>query len=329
MPVTIPSEFETDKGRLTKKPKRNLRRNDTPEEIKSEENIYDPSGSYTGSLSFQDSSENIGNRSACVCRWGTRHTFSLLAFLGFANIYAMRVNLSVAIVAMVNDPHTKNNTEIGHECPLVITNHTANSTNGEGFNWNPKEQGIILGSFFYGYIITQIPGGFLAEKYGGKWLYGFGTLCTAALTLITPLAANTGLGYFIAVRVLEGLGEGVTFPAMHAMIAQWVPLTERSKLITFINAGAQFGTIVSLPVSGLIAANIDWESIFYFFGILGCVWFIFWALLVFNSPQTHPRISMEERFYIESNIIQTTQGKLPFPPIWYVPYRSKIIRSEI
>ena len=113
MPVSVPAKFEADEGRLTKRPKRNLRWYDTPEEIKSDENIYDPSRSYNGSLSFQDSSENIGTKSACVCRWGTRHTFSLLAFLGFANIYAMRVNLSVAIVAMVNDPHTKNNTEIG------------------------------------------------------------------------------------------------------------------------------------------------------------------------------------------------------------------------
>ena len=292
--------------------------NTTPETLRrrvTEDNIFDPNGSYNGSLTLEDSSEHVNVKPACF-RWGTRHTFSLLAFLGFANIYAMRVNLSVAIVAMVNNPHTDNNTNIGHECQLETRNHTKLPTNGVQFNWDSREQGLILGSFFYGYIITQIPGGFLAEKFGGKWLYGVGTLCTAILTYITPFAAKAGTRYFIAVRVLEGLGEGVTFPAMHAMIAKWIPLTERSKLITFINAGAQFGTIISLPVSGLIAANINWESIFYFFGGLGCVWFVFWILLIFNSPQTHPRISMEERFYIESNIIQTSQGKLPFPPIW-------------
>ena len=76
---------------------------------------------------------------------------------------------------------------------------------------------------------TQIPGGFLAEKVGGKWVYGLGTLCTAVLTLLTPLAAEAGVGFFVALRILEGIGEGVTYPAMHALMAKWVPLTERSR----------------------------------------------------------------------------------------------------
>jgi ACS family sodium-dependent inorganic phosphate cotransporter-like MFS transporter 5 len=77
----------------------------------------------------------------------------------------------------------------------------------EGFSWNAEQQGMILGAFFYGYVITQIPGGYLAEKYGGKWLFGIGTFITAFLTLLTPLAAKSGTTPFIAVRVLEGLGE--------------------------------------------------------------------------------------------------------------------------
>jgi len=65
----------------------------------------------------------------------------------------------------------------------------------------------LLGSFFYGYIVTQIPGGRLAEIFGGKKLFGFGVLFTAILTLLTPLAAELGIGVFIALRVLEGLTE--------------------------------------------------------------------------------------------------------------------------
>lgn len=75
------------------------------------------------------------------------------------------------------------------------------------YDWNSETQGWILGSFFYGYIVTQIPGGYLARKYGSKWLLGLGILCTVAFTLLTPLAANLGAAYLIAVRVLEGVGE--------------------------------------------------------------------------------------------------------------------------
>ena len=67
--------------------------------------------------------------------------------------------------------------------------------------------GIILGSFFYGYIFTQLPGGWIASKYGAKRVFGYGVLCTSILTLLTPLAAKFSIYALIAVRVLEGFGE--------------------------------------------------------------------------------------------------------------------------
>ena len=67
--------------------------------------------------------------------------------------------------------------------------------------------GLILGSFFYGYIFTQLPGGWLGARFGGKNLFGFGVLTTSVLTMFTPLAARHSVGTLIAVRILEGLGE--------------------------------------------------------------------------------------------------------------------------
>ncbi len=75
------------------------------------------------------------------------------------------------------------------------------------FDWDAEQQGIILGAFFYGYVITQIPGGYFSEKYGGKWFFGLGTFITAALTILTPIAAKSSYGLLITVRVLEGFGE--------------------------------------------------------------------------------------------------------------------------
>ena len=66
-------------------------------------------------------------------------------------------------------------------------------------------------------------------REGGKWLFGVGVLVTAVFTLITPIAAKSSLYFLYAVRVIEGLGEGVTFPAMLAMIARWSTPQERSR----------------------------------------------------------------------------------------------------
>lgn len=84
-----------------------------------------------------------------------RYMVVFLAFLGFFNVYSLRVNLSVAIVAM-----TENHS---------VYNESSNSTNWvQEFNWDSKEKGLILSSFFYGYIFTQLLGGFIGAKIGGN-----------------------------------------------------------------------------------------------------------------------------------------------------------------
>jgi len=76
------------------------------------------------------------------------------------------------------------------------------------FNWDEKVQGLVLGAFFYGYTTTQILGGTLAQKIGGKVLMMFGVGWTALLTLLTPPVTYAGgaVGIFI-LRLLEGMGE--------------------------------------------------------------------------------------------------------------------------
>ncbi len=75
------------------------------------------------------------------------------------------------------------------------------------FSWTPETQGLILGSFFYGYIMTQLLGGYLALQLGGKYVYGVGIAMTAVLTILTPVAARTGVAYLVACRVLMGVFE--------------------------------------------------------------------------------------------------------------------------
>jgi len=67
--------------------------------------------------------------------------------------------------------------------------------------------GLILGAFFYGYLITQVPGGWLANKYGGKWVYSVGMLLCSFMTVLTPVAAKASPYLLVAARILEGLGQ--------------------------------------------------------------------------------------------------------------------------
>ena len=71
------------------------------------------------------------------------------------------------------------------------------------------DSGWILASFFYGYLVTQVPGGWLATRFGGKYIFGIGIVMTSVLTLLTPIAADISVWCLVAVRVLEGLFEVV------------------------------------------------------------------------------------------------------------------------
>lgn len=67
--------------------------------------------------------------------------------------------------------------------------------------------------------------------------------------------------------------------------------------------GAQFGTVISMPLSGLLAASdLKWPSIFYVFGAIGAVWSVAFLIICHEDPEKHPRIDAEEKKYILSSL---------------------------
>ncbi|KAL7023039.1 hypothetical protein ACKWTF_012478 [Chironomus riparius] len=106
-----------------------------------------------------------------------------------------------------------------------------------------------------------------------------------------------GVTWLIIVRFIQGLGEGPIVPCTHALLAKWIPPNERSRLGAMVYAGAQFGTIISMPLSGILA-QYSWPSIFYVFGAMGVVWSIIFLWTVYEEPQACPKIDAEEKEFI-------------------------------
>ena len=190
---------------------------------------------------------------------------------------------------------------------VFCTNEVLSVASQDGpFNWDRYTQGVILGSFYYGYIITPIPGGRMAELFGGKWLFGIGALITGFLSLLIPYAAyNWGTTALIALRIVQGLGEGVTYPAMEALMAHWLPVGIRTTGLSLVHAGGSVGIVSGMAISGVLADSDimgGWPSVFYSFGLLTVVWFVFWVLLVSDRPDDHPWISQQEVDLIENDL---------------------------
>ncbi|XP_054274203.1 putative inorganic phosphate cotransporter isoform X1 [Macrosteles quadrilineatus] len=240
---------------------------------------------------------------------GLRHVVTAMLFLGMANAYVMRTNMSVAIVAMVN--HTalpKHPAVVVDECGSgpTLNNGTHHATMQDGeFVWDTTLQGYILSSFFYGYVLTQIPFGILSKKYGARMFLGVGMLVNSVFGFLVPVAARHDYKWLILVRFIQGLGEGPIVPCTHAMLAKWVPPNERSRMGAFVYAGAQFGTVISMPVSGYLAEHgFDggWPSIFYCFGLVGAIWSLAFLFMVDEDPETSTKIKEDERKYIISSV---------------------------
>ena len=86
------------------------------------------------------------------------------------------------------------------------------------FGWDPAVTGTILSAFFVGYLFTQLPGGWLADRFGGKGIIGCAVLWWSLATFVTPFASTVPL--MLAARIALGIGEGVTPPALHSMTAR-------------------------------------------------------------------------------------------------------------
>ncbi|XP_031634758.1 vesicular glutamate transporter 2-like [Contarinia nasturtii] len=238
-----------------------------------------------------------------------RYIIVLMAFLGLFNVHALRVILSVGIVAMSENRtvHYPNGT-IGYE---------------QEFQWDSKDRGIILSSFFWGYITTQIFGGWLGSKIGGNRVFGIGVVGTSVLTLLTPLAAKTDIIALIMVRLLAGIFDGVTFPCIHAIFSQWAPPFERSRMATTTFAGNYIGTVVSMSISGILINRFGWECLFYIFGTSGCIWFLFWLIIVCESPDKDKHISKDELRYIQESLSTNTNTSVKHP--WTDIFTSKAV----
>uniref|UniRef100_A0A8C1MMT2 Solute carrier family 17 member 8 n=1 Tax=Cyprinus carpio TaxID=7962 RepID=A0A8C1MMT2_CYPCA len=217
-----------------------------------------------------------------------RYIIAILSGLGFCISFGIRCNLGVAIVEMVN-----NNT--------VYINGTAVMQPAQ-FNWDPETVGLIHGSFFWGYIVTQIPGGFISNKLAANRVFGAAIFLTSVLNMFIPSAARVHYGCVMFVRILQGLVEGVTYPACHGMWSKWAPPLERSRLATTSFCGSYAGAVIAMPLAGILVQYVGWPSVFYIYGVFGIIWYSFWLLLAYDSPAIHPTISEEERTYIETSI---------------------------
>ncbi|CAG5121854.1 unnamed protein product, partial [Candidula unifasciata] len=164
--------------------------------------------------------------------------------------------------------------------------------------------------------------------YGGKRFFGWATFGSGVVTLLIPYAAMFSYSAVISIRVILGLLQGVTLPAVLVVWSQWAPPLERQKLINLSLSGSTFGIILTYP-SVSIMCHMDkegWGYIFYISGAVTITWCVLWYYYVHDTPSKHPRITQLEKAYIHNCLRHNMPLKethitpwlemMSSPPIW-------------
>ncbi|BES92160.1 transporter [Nesidiocoris tenuis] len=237
-----------------------------------------------------------------------RAVLYLLSFTGFLVSFMMRTDINLAIVAMVDMPppvavdnateplYCYNIEEPSNSSVSVLLGPTEQEK-GE-FDWDPAIQSAIISSFYWCYVISQVAGGILVQKFGTKAVFGFSQLATACSSLLIPRAAEAHYSLVVVLRSIQGIASGFTWPAMYSMIGHWIPPPERSRFMSSFQ-GFTIGIGLTYPICGFIIAHYGWRVVFYTTGSLGCIWCIAWWYFAFDTPAEHPRISKQELTYIQ------------------------------
>lgn len=205
----------------------------------------------------------------------TRYLILLIIFIVTAVNYADRATLSIA------------GTEVAKELQLSAIS-----------------MGYIFSAFGWAYLLMQIPGGWLLDKFGSKKVYTYSLFFWSLFTFLQgfvdmfPLAW-AGISMFI-MRFMLGFSEAPSFPANARIVAAWFPTKERGTASAIFNSAQYFSLALFSPLLGWLTFAWGWEHVFTVMGVIGFVLTGLWVKFIHN-PTDHPRMSQEELKFISEN----------------------------
>ncbi|XP_055947572.1 sialin-like [Argiope bruennichi] len=223
-----------------------------------------------------------------------RYIFSVLCFTACCIAVSYNINLSIAIVSMV-----KHDKKFVTEPTQLVTLQGQT----EKVTWDANIESVALGAVYYGQLISFIPGGRMAELYGGKRMIIICTLISSLATLLLPITAVWSPYTFIIMRILVGVGTGPIIPIVFYMLSRWIPEHERGFHASFILSGYGIGSFLAVIVSGAMCGTTflgGWPSVFYIGALSGFLWCCLCAYFMYETPDVHTRISEEEFLTIVS-----------------------------
>jgi MFS family permease len=147
--------------------------------------------------------------------------------------------------------------------------------------------GLLLSGFYITYVAGMIPAGWLAERYGGYIVLTVGVVIWSVATLLTGFVESFPM--LLALRLLLGVGESVTFPCLSKLIAAAVTPARVGFANGLVAFGYLFGAVIGTLLGGLLMVRIGWRPVFVIFGAISLVWLLPWSRIRIREPRASKR----------------------------------------
>jgi len=189
---------------------------------------------------------------------------------------------------------------------------------------NAAEMGFIFSAFGWAYVIGQLPGGWLLDRFGSKMVYAFSIFLWSMFTLcqgfVGFLTGGLAIATLFGLRLMVGFAEAPSFPGNSRVVAAWFPGHERGTASAIFNSAQYFATVIFAPLMGWITVSFGWPWVFGVMGGLGIMMTFVW-LKVMASPTNHPLTNQAEVDYIAAggglvNLDQQKKEAIPSAPKW-------------
>ncbi|MBR8168046.1 MFS transporter [Burkholderia cenocepacia] len=168
---------------------------------------------------------------------------------------------------------------------------------------SPVAMGYIFSSFAWSYVIAQIPGGWLLDRFGTKRVYACSILLWSVFTAmqgwVAALPAGLAVVTLFVLRFVIGGAEAPAFPGNSRLTASWFPTAERGTASAIFNSSQYFAAVLFTPLMGWVTHAYGWQSVFFMMGGLGVAVAAIWLKTVY-PPRQHPKVSAAEIDYIEA-----------------------------
>jgi ACS family glucarate transporter-like MFS transporter len=189
---------------------------------------------------------------------------------------------------------------------------------------SPVTMGYIFSAFGWSYVIGQLPGGWILDRFGSKWVYAASITLWSTFTLLQGtvgfFAGGAAVALLFALRFLVGLAEAPSFPANARLVSAWFPTSERGFASAVFNSAQYFSTVIFAPFMAWIVHEHGWRNVFWVMGAIGIAVALVW-LNAIHPPRRHPMVRQPEIDYLVEggalvDMDEKVGGKTAAGPSW-------------